>query len=118
MMTEAVDEIGPERFAVEIFSVRVDVVVGNLLNAFVTLAAKVHTGLEGRKRGVLRAKYDFVDLALPRRKPAVGGYGVPDGRGATCELRADVQDDDIALLDLARSPGLFEWRRVRAGTPD
>src|SRR5207247_5927762 len=61
-MAEAVDEIGPEGFAMEIFPVRVDVVVGNFLHALVAFAAKIHARLERGEGGVLRAENDFIDL--------------------------------------------------------
>src|SRR5215470_11780159 len=56
VMSQAVNEIGTERFALTIFSVRVDVVVGNICQpVFFAFTKKIGARLDGRKRGILRA---------------------------------------------------------------
>src|SRR6266446_1282793 len=115
VMAKAVDEIGPEGFAVEIFSMRVDVVVCNFLDTLATFVAEIHARLEGGEGRVLRAENDFVDLALPRRELAVGGNGARDVRGITGVLRANVHDHDVAVFYFARELVVMERSGVRAG---
>jgi len=64
VMSQAVNEIGAEGLAVEIFSMGIDVVVGNLVDVFVALTAEVHARFERSEGGVLRAENNFVDFAL------------------------------------------------------
>src|SRR5207249_2560287 len=114
-MAEAVDEIGPEGFAMEIFPVRVDVVVGNFLHALVAFAAKIHARLELGEGGVLRAENDFIDFTLARGELAIGGKGARDVRGITGVLRTNVKNDDVAIFDFARELVVVERGGIQAG---
>src|SRR2546421_4133008 len=91
-----------ERFSVQVFTMRIDVIVGNSVNTFVALAAQVHSRLEGGQRGVLRAQNDVVNFALSRREFPVSGYGAGDIGGIAGVLRANVEDNDVAVFDFAR----------------
>jgi len=71
VMSQAVNEIGAEGLAVEIFSMGIDVVVGNLWTFLSPLLQKSMPGFERSEGGVLRAENNFVDFALARRELAV-----------------------------------------------
>src|SRR5260370_145779 len=101
-----------------IVSVGVDVVVGNLVDVLLALAAKVHPRLEGGDCGVLRFKDNFVEFALPRRVFAVGGKGASDVRGVAGVLCADIEYHDVAVFDFARELVVMEGGGVRAGADD
>src|SRR5437899_9447412 len=53
VVTETVDVILAEGFSVEIFSVGVDVVAGDFVDALVAFAAKIHARLERGEGGIL-----------------------------------------------------------------
>src|SRR5580692_7780761 len=91
---------------------RVDVVVRNSVDALVAFLAHVHTRFQSSKSGVLRAKNDVVNFALARSELAVGRQGARDIRGVAGELRTNIQDDDVAILDLARELVVMQRRRV------
>src|SRR5882757_1027417 len=101
MMAKTVNGIDAKRLAVKILSMRVDVVVSNLVDVLVTFATEVHPGLERGKRGVLRAKDDVVDFALARRVFAVGRNRARDICRVARVLRGHVQHDDVAVFDFA-----------------
>src|SRR6202171_1418904 len=96
MMAEAVNEIRAEGFAVEIFSVAVDVIVGDLVDALVALGTVIRARLQRSDGSILRAEDDVVDFALALRKLAVGGQRARDVRGVAGVLRPDVEDDEVA----------------------
>src|SRR5262249_29692048 len=102
IVAEAVNVVRAERLSVEILAVRVDVVVRNLPEAFVTLEAHIHAGFGGCESGILRAENDFVNFALARREFAVRGNGASDIGGIAGVLRTNVKHDDVAVLDIAR----------------
>src|ERR1700675_1444555 len=102
MMAEAMDKIGPQGFAVEIFSMGVDVVVGDLLDTLVALVTEVHAGLERGEGRVLRAEDDVVNFALARGEFAVSGQRACDVRRIAGVLRPDVEHDDVAVFNSAR----------------
>src|SRR5260370_24560031 len=66
MMAEAVNEIRAERFAMEIFSVGVDVIVGEFVDAFVAFGTVIRARLERADRSILRTENGVVDFARPR----------------------------------------------------
>src|SRR5216684_4962505 len=70
VMTQSVNVILAQRLAVQIFSVRVDVVVGNLIGAIVALLADGVARLEHRERGILRAEYNRINFTLARSELA------------------------------------------------
>src|SRR5262249_51930637 len=72
VMPEPVVEVFAKRLAVQILAVRVDVVVGDLLQR-VAVAAQLDPRLDGRDGGFLRAKHDLVNLALAFGELAVHG---------------------------------------------
>src|SRR6266403_1529147 len=117
-MSKAMNEIGAERFALKILSVGVDVVVGNLVDVFIAFAAKIHAGFESDQGGVLRAKNDAVDFTLAGRKFAVRRNGTRDVGGVASVLRADIQDDDVAVFDFARQFVVVQRGGVGAGAND
>src|SRR5947207_8327397 len=114
VVTEAVDEIRAEGFAVKIFSVRVDVGVSNFLDALAVFVTEIHARLERGEGGVLRAQDDFVDFALARRELAVGRNGARNVRGIAGILRADVENDDVAVFDFARELVVVKRGGIRA----
>ena len=118
LMAQAVNEVLPERFAMLVFTVGIDVVVGNFEDALVALAAQVHAGLQRSQRRVLRAQHDLVDFALPRREFAVGGKRARDVRGIAGVLRANIQHHDVAVLNLARKLVVVQRRGIRARADD
>src|SRR6202030_2515341 len=63
IVAQAVDEIPAERLAILIFSVRIDVIVGNFIKALLALAAHVRAGLQRGECSVLRAEDDVVNFA-------------------------------------------------------
>src|SRR5271163_2807457 len=81
VVAEAVNEILAQRFAVKIFAVGIDVVVGNLVHAFRASLAIVHARLDGGERGILGAENNFIDFALARREFAVRGKRARDVGG-------------------------------------
>src|SRR5258708_24054165 len=106
-MAEAVNEIWPEGFAVKIFSMGINVVVGNLANALVALVTEIHARLERGEGRVLRTENDVVDFALARREPAVGWQRARDVPRIAGVLRPDLENDDVATFDFARA--LVVW---------
>src|SRR5258708_32650535 len=117
-MAEAMDKILPKRLALKILSVGVDVVVGNLVDVFIAFAAKIHARFQGGQGGVLRAKSDVVDFTLAGRKFAVRRNGTRDVGGVASVLRADIQDDDVAVFDFARQFVVVQRGGVGAGAND
>src|SRR6266699_54785 len=118
VMAEAVDEIGPEGFAVKVFSVGIDVIVSNFLYALATLVAEIHARPERGEGRVLRAEDDLVDLALARRELAVSRNSARNVRGVAGILRANVHDHDVAVFDSARELVVVQRGGVRAGAND
>src|SRR6266481_6006413 len=101
VVAETVNVILAERFSVEIFSVGIDVVAGDFVDAFVAFASKIHPRLESSERGVLCSEDNVVNLKLARREFAVGGERTRDVGGIARILGADVQNDNVAILHLA-----------------
>src|SRR5260370_4216423 len=118
MMAEAVNEILAEGFAMEIFSVGVDVIVGEFVDAFVALGTVIRTGLQCSDGSMLRTEDDVVDFALAWRELAISGQRARDVRGVTGVLSADVEDDDVAVFYLAGELVVVQRGRVRAGAND
>src|ERR1700722_14936617 len=118
MVAQSVNEILAERFAVQIFAVRIDVVVGNLVDALGAFLAIVHAGLDGRQSGILRAENDFIDFALPGCEPAIGGERACDVGGVAGVLRADVEDDHVPVFDFAGQLVIVQHGGVRTGADD
>ena len=100
-MTESVNEILAERFAVKVFAMSIDVVVRDVEEAVLFVAAENGAGLDGGDGGVLGGKNDVVDFALARSEFSVGGNGASDVGGVAGILRADVEHDDVAVLNFA-----------------
>src|SRR5882762_6414858 len=115
MMAEAVNKIRAEGLAVAIFSVGVDVIVGELVNALVALGAVVRARLQRSDGRILRTEDDVVDFALARRKLAVGGQRARDVRGVAGVLRPNVEHHDVAVFDLARELVVVQRGGVWAG---
>ena len=115
VMAEAVNEIWPEGFAVKIFSMGIDVVVGNLVNALVAFVTEIHARLERGEGRVLCTENDVVDFALARRVLAVSGQRARDVRRIAGVLCPDVEHDDVAILDFARELVVVQRGGVRAG---
>src|SRR5271168_2312277 len=118
VVAESVNEILAERFAVKIFAVGIDVVVGNFVDALRALLAVVHAGLDGCESGILRAENNSIDFALARREFAVRGKRASNVGGVAGELRANVEDDDVAVFDFAGELVVMEGGRVGAGADD
>src|SRR6516162_9286326 len=96
LVAQAMNEILAERPALAVFSVRVDIVVGDVHQPiFLASAGKMRAGLEGCERRVLCAKNNLVDFALPRCEPAARGKSACDVRGIAGILRSDIEDDDV-----------------------
>src|SRR5260370_24543616 len=115
-MAEAVNEIRAERFAAEIFSVGVDVIVGEFVDAFVALGTVIRTGLQCSDGSILRTEDDVVDFALAWRELAISGQRARDVRGGTGGVSADLEDGDVALFYLAGGLVVGPRRRYRAGS--
>src|SRR6266853_1658167 len=118
VVAETVNVILAEGFSVEIFSVGVDVVARDFVDAFVAFAAKIHARLEGGEGGVLGAEDDVVNLKLTGREFAVGGERAGDVRGIAGVLGADVQNDDVAVCNLAGKPIVVERGGIGSCTDD
>ena len=117
MVTQAVNEILAKRSALAVFSMRIDVVVGDIHQpVFFAFAGEVRAGLHRRERLVLRAENDFVDFALARCELAISGKGARDVRRVTGILRANVKHYDVAILNLARQFVIVERGRIRPRT--
>ena len=112
------DEVAAERAAFAIFAVRVDVVVGDVVEAVGLAVAQRHAGLGGGECGVLRAEDDVVDFALARREVAVRGERARDVRGVAGILPADVQQDDVAILDFAAELIVVQHDGIGPGADD
>ncbi len=108
MVAEAVNVVLTEGFSMEIFSVGIDVVAGNLVHAFVAFPAEIHARLERGERSVLRTEHDVVNLELARREFAIGGERTRDVRGIPGILGTDIQNDDVAIFHLAGKPIVVE----------
>ena len=63
----------------------------------------------------MRSEDDVIDFALARRELAVGGQRAGDVGGVAGVLRANVENDDVAVFDLAREPVVVQRGGVRAG---
>src|SRR6267143_2725786 len=107
-----------QRIAVQIFSVRVDVVVGNLVGTMVTLLADVVARLEHRERGILRAEHNRINFTLARSELAVRGNGARNVRGVAGILSANVENYDVSVRDLAIELVVVQHRRIGAGADD
>ena len=81
---------------------RINVVVGDLVNAFVAFAAHVHAGLERVNGGFLGAKNDIINFALARREFSVGGNGTSDIGGVTGVLRGHIHDHNVSSSSILR----------------
>src|SRR5690242_1373021 len=113
VVSQAVDEILAERSTLAVFSMRVDVIVGDIHQpVFFASAGKMRAGLNGRKRRVLSAKNDFVDFALARSEFAISGNRARDVRGIAGVLRAYVEDNDVTVFNLARKLVVVQRRRI------
>jgi len=72
MMSEAMNEILAEWFAVQVFPVAIDVIHGDLVERVGTLTAQSRTShLKCMDCSFLRTQHDVVDFPLPGRKLAV-----------------------------------------------
>src|SRR5258708_39518681 len=100
-MVEAVNEILAEGFAMEIFSVGVDVIVGQFVDALVALGTIIYTRLQRVDGSILRTENDVVNFALARCEFAVGGQRARDGGRGAGLLRADVEAHHVALFYLS-----------------
>ena len=80
-VAEAVDEILAEGFAVQVFAMGVDVVVGDLVEPLAAPAAERNTGPGGGDGGVRGRENDPVDFLLPGRELAVNGQRARDVAG-------------------------------------
>src|SRR5262249_28134778 len=98
-MAETVNEVLAERLAVQILAVSVDVVVGDEEEGLFVVLAEVGAGFDGGDGGILCAEDDVVNFALARREFAVGRNGAGDVSGVAGELCADIEDDDVAILN-------------------
>src|SRR6202011_5227253 len=126
VMAEAVNEIWPEGFAVKIFSMGIDVVVGNLVNALVALVTEIHARLERGEGRVLRTENDVVDFALARRVLAVSGQRARDVCRIAGVLRSEIHarlergegrvlrtENDVVDFALARRVLAVSGQRAR-----
>src|SRR5438094_779026 len=66
----------------------------------------------GREPGQLRAQHDFVDRALRGGEAPVDGEGTGDVRRVVAPLAAGVDQEQLAVLHLARVPHVVEDARV------
>ena len=97
MMSHAVKEVAAERVAVQVVAVRVDVVVGGLMNALGP-SDEHDSGLYRCQRRILRAQDDFVDFALASGELAVGRKRARNVRRVTAVFAGHVDHDYIAVL--------------------
>lgn len=116
-VADSVDEILAERLAVKIFSVRIDVVVGDFLEA-VRAAVEVDAGLDGVENSGLSAVNDVVDFALARREFSVGRNGASDIGRIAAVFAANIHDDDIAVLDFVVKAIVVEDGGEKSRTDD
>src|SRR5467141_5160743 len=96
IMAEAGNEIRAEGFAVEIFSVGVDVIVGELVDALVALGAVIRARLQRSDGSILRTEDDVVDFALARRELPISRQRARDVGGVAGVLRPNVENHDVA----------------------
>src|SRR5215813_2279060 len=89
-VAEAVNEVLAERMSVQIFAMRVDVVVGDLVDGLLVIFTEICAGLDGSDGGVLRAEDDVVNFALARSEFAIGRQSSRDVGGVAGELCANV----------------------------
>ena len=84
MMSQPMDEVLAQRIAMQIFSMRIDVIEGHFVQrVIVRTAFKFRfSNLKCLDRSVLRAEDDVVDLTLAGRELAVDRGGTRDVRGA------------------------------------
>ena len=101
----------------KILAMGIDVVVGNFVDAFGALG-NIHAGLDGCESGVLRAENDFIDFPLARRELPVGWNRARDVGGVAGVLRADVEDDDVAIFDFASQLVVVQRGGIGAGADD
>ena len=80
VMADAVDEVPAQRVAMQVLAVRVDVIVGDFVQAVGRSLADRFTGPDRRDGGFLRAQHDLVDLALPLGELTADGDGAGDIR--------------------------------------
>src|ERR1700730_13063246 len=118
IVAEPVNVILAQRFSVAVFSVRVDVIARDLIDAFVALLTKIHAGLQGRECGILSAKHDVVNLELARREFSVGRERTGDVRGVARVLRAHIKHDDVTVFNLARELVVVERGGIWPGAHD
>jgi hypothetical protein len=93
-----------QRLAVQVFPVRVDVVVGRIVQRIGVLAVAVvdlrlagHKGVDGR---LLRAQHDVVNLPLPRGEVAVHRHGPRNVGGVHRVLAGRIHQQNVAVLQV------------------
>src|SRR5689334_24906800 len=105
------DEILAKGLPLAVFSMRVDVVISDIHQpVFLASTGEVRSWLDGCERRVLCAKNDFVDFTLARRELAIGRNRTRDVRGVPGVLRADVENHNVAVLDLPRKLVVMQCR--------
>src|SRR5271165_3790506 len=109
-------EVLAQRFAVFVFSMRVNVILSDLRDA--SIAVKLRTWLDGGNRRLLRAEHNFIDLALaiaeltahrnrPRNVARVAGA-----------LGGRINDNHFAAIHLSPVRLIMQDRAVWPGTDD
>jgi hypothetical protein len=96
----------------------IDVVVSDAVGAFAALVADVGARLQRGQGGVLRTQNDFVNFALARGEFSVGGKRAGNVRGVAGILRADIQHDDIAILNFSGEFIVVQDGGIRSGAND
>ena len=114
VVAKAMNVILPEPFAVQIFSVGIDVVVGNFVEALVIGLAIVHSRFDSGKNRVLRAENDVIDFALARREFSVGRKGASDVGRVAGKLRANVEEVGRTALRQCERRTVFPGIRIQA----
>src|SRR5437868_14327139 len=102
VMRQTVGEVLPQRLSMQVFSMRVDVVVSDLVQAVRSGASESHAWFGGGNRGFLRAEDNVVDFALPGSEFAADRNGARDIAGIVVAFGGDIHHRDFASIHAAR----------------
>src|SRR5579863_2768878 len=116
-MSDTVNEIFPQPFAMQVFTVGIHIILGDFGQA-IGRAGQSDTRLGGGYGGILRAQNNFINLALAPAELAADGRSARYIRGITIALSGRIDHYDFALVHAPMVGGIMQDSGIRTRADD
>jgi len=118
VMSDSMRKIFAEPLPVQIFAVRVDVVIRDFVKRIGRGLTEGHARLHGGDCGLLRAQHDLVNFFLPRGEMAVDRQRTRDVGGIHRVFGGGINHDDVSGLHRGSVFRVVQNRGTMAGAYD